>query len=153
MPTAKPAVLDRFYTGELGFMITSVRGSIHEALERELAPFELTTPQYVVLNCLAKGWGRTLSDFCRVLAYDSGAMTRLLDRIVAKGFIRRVENEADRRSYLIELTELGQAALPQALAATEIAMRRLLAGFSDADAEMLHKLLSRLLINAEAAQP
>ncbi|KNY09124.1 MarR family transcriptional regulator [Achromobacter piechaudii] len=153
MPTVKPAVLDRFYTGELGFMITSVRGSIHEALERELAPFELTTPQYVVLNCLAKGWGRTLSDFCRVLAYDSGAMTRLLDRIVAKGFIRRVENEADRRSYLIELTELGQAALPQALAATEIAMRRLLAGFSEADAEMLHKLLSRLLINAEAAQP
>ena len=89
MSPVKPTVLDRFHTGELGFMVTSVRNSIHEALERELAPFELTTPQYVVLNCLAKGWGRTLSDFCRVLAYDSGAMTRLLDRIVAKGFIRR----------------------------------------------------------------
>ncbi|AYD65183.1 MarR family transcriptional regulator [Achromobacter sp. B7] len=150
MATAKPAVLDRFYTGELGFMITSVRGSIHDALERELAPFDLTTPQYVVLNCLAKGWGRTLSDFCRVLAYDSGAMTRLLDRIVAKGYIRRVENEADRRSYLIELTEQGQAALPQALAATEVAMRGLLAGFSEADAETLHKLLSRVLMNAQA---
>ncbi|MDX3984880.1 MAG: MarR family transcriptional regulator [Achromobacter sp.] len=150
MATAKPAVLDRFYTGELGFMITSVRGSIHDALERELAPFDLTTPQYVVLNCLAKGWGRTLSDFCRALAYDSGAMTRLLDRIVAKGYIRRVENEADRRSYLIELTEQGQAALPQALAATEVAMRRLLAGFSEADAETLHKLLSRVLMNAQA---
>lgn len=150
MATAKPAVLDRLYTGELGFMITSVRGSIHDALERELAPFDLTTPQYVVLNCLAKGWGRTLSDFCRVLAYDSGAMTRLLDRIVAKGYIRRVENEADRRSYLIELTEQGQAALPQALAATEVAMRRLLAGFSEADAEALHKLLSRVLMNAQA---
>ncbi|PPA73927.1 MarR family transcriptional regulator [Achromobacter spanius] len=150
MATAKPAVLDRFYTGELGFMITSVRGSIHDALERELAPFDLTTPQYVVLNCLAKGWGRTLSDFCRVLAYDSGAMTRLLDRIVAKGYIRRVENEADRRSYLIELTEQGQAALPQALAATEVAMRRLLAGFSEADAETLHMLLSRVLMNAQA---
>ena len=143
-------IRDSFHTGELGFMVTSVRNSIHEALERELAPFELTTPQYVVLNCLAKGWGRTLSDFCRVLAYDSGAMTRLLDRIVAKGFIRRVENEADRRSYLIELTEQGQAALPQALAAAEVAMQRLLAGFSEGDAEMLHKLLSRLLVNAAA---
>ncbi|MGE8640231.1 MAG: MarR family winged helix-turn-helix transcriptional regulator [Achromobacter sp.] len=150
MSPVKPTVLDRFHTGELGFMVTSVRNSIHEALERELAPFELTTPQYVVLNCLAKGWGRTLSDFCRVLAYDSGAMTRLLDRIVAKGFIRRVENEADRRSYLIELTEQGQAALPQALAAAEVAMQRLLAGFSEEDAETLHKLLSRLLVNAAA---
>lgn len=150
MPPVKSAVLDRFHTGELGFMVTSVRNSIHEALERELAPYELTTPQYVVLNCLAKGWGRTLSDFCRVLAYDSGAMTRLLDRIVAKGFIRRVENESDRRSYLIELTESGQAMLPQALAATEVAMARLLAGFSEDDAETLHKLLSRLLVNAGA---
>ncbi|WMD21478.1 MarR family transcriptional regulator [Achromobacter seleniivolatilans] len=149
MTPVKPTVLDSFYTGELGFMVTSVRGAIHEALERELAPFELTTPQYVVLNCLAKGWGRTLSDFCRVLAYDSGAMTRLLDRIAAKGFIRRVENEADRRSYLIELTEQGQAALPRALAACDVAMRRLLTGFSEDDAQTLHKLLSRVLINAK----
>ncbi|MFY0480293.1 MarR family winged helix-turn-helix transcriptional regulator [Achromobacter marplatensis] len=150
MCPVKPTVLDRFHTGELGFMVTSVRNSIYDALERELAPFELTTPQYVVLNCLAKGWGRTLSDFCRVLAYDSGAMTRLLDRIAAKGFIRRVENEADRRSYLIELTEQGQAALPQVLSAIDVAMRRLLKGFSEDDAETLHKLLSRLLVNAAA---
>lgn len=150
MSRVKPSMLDRFHTGELGFMVTSVRNSIYDALERELAPFELTTPQYVVLNCLAKGWGRTLSDFCRVLAYDSGAMTRLLDRIAAKGFIRRVENEADRRSYLIELTEQGQAALPQVLDAIDVAMRRLLAGFSEEDAETLHKLLSRLLVNAAA---
>lgn len=150
MPSVKPTVLDRFHTGELGFMVTSVRNGIHDALDRELAPFELTTPQYVVLNCLAKGWGRTLSDFCRVLAYDSGAMTRLLDRIAAKGFIRRVENESDRRSYLIELTEQGQAALPQVLAAVDVAMQRLLAGFSEDDAEALHKLLSRLLVNAAA---
>ncbi|MNT60089.1 Multiple antibiotic resistance protein MarR [compost metagenome] len=104
----------------------------------------------MVLNCIVKGWGRTLSDFCRVLAYDSGAMTRLLDRIEAKGFIRRVENATDRRSSLIELTEQAQAAFPQARQATEVAIRRLLDGFSEADAETLHKLLSRILINARA---
>ena len=49
MSPVKPTVLDRFHTGELGFMVTSVRNSIHEALERELAPFELTTPQYLSL--------------------------------------------------------------------------------------------------------
>ncbi|MNL87064.1 hypothetical protein D3C87_2160500 [compost metagenome] len=69
---------------------------------------------------------------------------------MAKGFIRRVENEADRRSHLIELTELGQAALPQAFAATDVVMRRLLAGFSDDDAQTLHLLLSRLLANAQS---
>lgn len=150
MSNAAPSVLDEFCTGELGFLVTSVRNGIHEALERELAPLQITVQQYVVLNCIVKGWGRTLSDFCRVLAYDSGAMTRLLDRIEAKGFIRRVENATDRRSSLIELTEQAQAAFPQARRATEVAIRRLLDGFSEAEAETLHKLLSRILINARA---
>ncbi|MFD4838398.1 MarR family winged helix-turn-helix transcriptional regulator [Achromobacter sp. NPDC058515] len=150
MSKATSSVLSELCTGELGFLVTSVRNGIHAALDRELEPLEITVQQYVVLNCLAKGWGRTLSDFCRVLAYDSGAMTRLLDRIVAKGFIRRVENEADRRSSLIELTERGQAALPQARQVTEVAFRRLLAGFSEQDAETLHKLLSRIVVNASS---
>lgn len=145
-----PSVLDDLCTGELGFLVTSVRNGIHEALDRELAPLQITTQQYVVLNCIVKGWGRTLSDFCRVLAYDSGAMTRLLDRIAAKGFIRRVENATDRRSSLIELTEMGQAAFPQARRATEVAFRRLLGGFSEAEADVLQKLLSRILINARS---
>lgn len=150
MSNAKPSVLDDFCTGELGFMVTSVRAGILDALDRELAPLQITVQQYVVLNCIVKGWGRTLSDFCRVLAYDSGAMTRLLDRIAAKGFIRRVENEADRRSSIIELTEQGLAAFPQARQATEVAFRRLLAGFSEEDAETLQKLLSRILMNARS---
>ncbi|KRA02171.1 MAG: MarR family winged helix-turn-helix transcriptional regulator [Achromobacter sp.] len=150
MSNASPSVLDELCTGELGFLVTSVRNGIHEALDRELAPLQITVQQYVVLNCIVKGWGRTLSDFCRVLAYDSGAMTRLLDRIAAKGFIRRVENESDRRSSLIELTEQGKAAFPQARQLTEVAFRRLLDGFSEAEAELLQKLLSRILINARA---
>jgi len=150
MSNASPSVLDELCTGELGFLVTSVRNGIHEALDRELAPLQITVQQYVVLNCTVKGWGRTLSDFCRVLAYDSGAMTRLLDRIAAKGFIRRVENESDRRSSLIELTEQGKAAFPLARQLTEVAFRRLLDGFSEAEAELLQKLLSRILINARA---
>ncbi|MEN4917833.1 MarR family transcriptional regulator [Achromobacter spanius] len=150
MTHATPSVLDELCSGELGFMITSVRTGIHEALDRELAPLQITVQQYVVLNCIVMGWGRTLSDLCRVLAYDSGAMTRLLDRIAAKGFIRRVENEADRRSSLIELTEQGLAAFPQARRVTEVAFRRLLGGFSEADAATLHALLSRILANARS---
>jgi len=150
MSDAKPSVLDDFCTGELGFLLTNVRASLLDALDRELAPLQITVQQYVVLNCIVKGWGRTLSDFCRVLAYDSGAMTRLLDRIAAKGFIRRVENEADRRSSLIELTEQGLAAFPQARQKTEVAFRRMLAGFSEEDAETLQKLLFRILANARS---
>jgi DNA-binding MarR family transcriptional regulator len=59
-----------------------------------------------------------------------------------------VENPADRRSYIVELTEQGQAVFPQARQGTEAAFRRLLAGFSETDADTLRGMLRRILANA-----
>jgi DNA-binding MarR family transcriptional regulator len=150
MAAKKCSVVAELSSGELGFVVTDVRNQILGGIERELEPLQITAAQFVVLNSIVSGKGRTLSEFCRVLGYDSGAMTRLLDRIEAKGIIRRVENPADRRSYIVELTEQGQAVFPQARLGTEVAFRRLLAGFSEADAEMLRGLLKRILANAAA---
>ncbi|GLC91042.1 MarR family transcriptional regulator [Cupriavidus sp. TA19] len=135
-------------SGELGFLVTDVRNQLLAGVERELEPLQITAAQFVVLNSIMSGKGRTLSEFCRLLGYDSGAMTRLLDRIEAKGIIRRVVNPTDRRSFIVELTEQGQAVFPQARKGTEVAIRRLLAGFSEADAQTLRGMLRRILANA-----
>jgi DNA-binding MarR family transcriptional regulator len=37
------------------------------------------------------------------------ATTALIDRLVAKGFVERVPNDADRRQVLVQMTEEGQA--------------------------------------------
>jgi len=100
------------HSGELGFMITSVRNSIWNEIGRELEPLNITTAQYVVLNTIHRGRGKTISEFSRILDYDSGAMTRLLDRIEQKGLIRRVANPEDRRSYIIELTAESTVVFP-----------------------------------------
>jgi DNA-binding MarR family transcriptional regulator len=153
MQAKKRSVITELSSGELGFLVTDVRNHFLAAVERELEPLQITAAQFVVLNSIMLGKGRTLSEFCRLLAYDSGAMARLLDRIEAKGMIRRVDNPADRRSYIVELTEQGQAVFPQARRGTEVAFRRLLAGFSEADAEMLRGLLKRILANAAESMP
>ncbi|WP_042877352.1 MarR family winged helix-turn-helix transcriptional regulator [Cupriavidus necator] len=148
MEAKKRSVIAELSTGELGFLVTEVRSHLLAGVERELEPLQITAAQFVVLNSIMSGKGRTLSEFCRLLGYDSGAMTRLLDRIEAKGIIRRVENPADRRSHLVELTEQGQAVFPQARLGTEVAIRRLLSGFSENDAEALREMLKRIVANA-----
>ncbi|SOZ34612.1 MarR family winged helix-turn-helix transcriptional regulator [Cupriavidus neocaledonicus] len=151
MQAKKRSVIAELSSGELGYLVTEVRNHLLAGIERELSPLQITAAQFVVLNSIVSGKGRTLSEFCKLLGYDSGAMTRLLDRIEAKGIIRRVENPADRRSYLVELTEQGKAVFPQARQGTQSAFRRMLAGFSEDDAEALRGLLHRILANTAEA--
>jgi DNA-binding MarR family transcriptional regulator len=97
------------------------------------------------------GKGRTIGEFCRLLGYDSGAMTRLLDRIEKKGLIRRVANPEDRRSFLLELTPESRAVFPQAKRRVQAVFKRLLAGFDEEQAAAFRQSLEQVLANAARA--
>jgi DNA-binding MarR family transcriptional regulator len=144
----KSDTIDTLSGGELGFLLSAVRSTIWSSIEAELQPLDITAAQFVVFNSIALGKGRTIGEFCRLLGYDSGAMTRLLDRIEKKGLIRRVANPEDRRSFLLELTPESKALFPQARRRVQAVFRRLLAGFDEAQAAALKQSLEQLLANA-----
>ncbi len=48
-----------------------------------------------------------------VLSVDPGAMTRMLDRLVCKGWIERLPNPNDKRGVLVQLTPDGAALCEQ----------------------------------------
>jgi DNA-binding MarR family transcriptional regulator len=144
----KADIIDTLSGGELGFLISAVRSAIWNSIESELQPLDITAAQFVVFNSIALGKGRTIGEFCRLLGYDSGAMTRLLDRLEKKGLVRRVANPEDRRSFLVELTPESRALFPQARRRVQAVFKRLLAGFDQERAEALKQSLERLLANA-----
>lgn len=148
MPRVTPSAIAGLATGELGFLISSVRNAIWAAIETELSSLDITTAQYIVFNSIAQGRGRTIGDLCRVLGYDSGAMTRLLDRIEKKGLVRRVPNPEDRRSFLMELTPESRTLFPQAKRRVETVFKRLLGNFDEAQAAALKASLQQVLVNA-----
>jgi DNA-binding MarR family transcriptional regulator len=151
MKSPKSDVVSQLGTGELGFLVSGVRTAIWTAIEKELQPLDITTAQFVVFNSIARSGGRTIGELCRVIGYDSGAMTRLLDRIEKKGLIRRVANPDDRRSFLIELTEQSAALVPKARRKVLAVFATLLQGFSDREATALKASLEKILENAARA--
>jgi DNA-binding MarR family transcriptional regulator len=132
----------------LGYLIGNVRRVLLEALDRELAPHGLTAAQAIVLFQLEHGEASHAAEFCRVLQYDPGAMTRLIDRLEAKGFVRRQRAATDRRTIKVELTAAGRAAVPRMGASAIAVFNRFLRGFSKSEARQLTDLLKRLLANA-----
>jgi DNA-binding MarR family transcriptional regulator len=133
----------------LGYLIAMTQRRLHEVLEQELQPLDLTAAQFVVIIRLFQQPGMTASDFCRILDYDPGAMKRLLDRIEHKGFIRRTRNPQDKRAVHLELTESGRQLQPEIMPKVCQAYNRLLHGFSADEAGQLEHLLQRILANSQ----
>ena len=137
----------------VGQLIYRVRAAQMSALDQELAqdpdlaPLEISAAQYTIISVLAKRGVDSGAQLCKDLSYDAGAMTRMIDRLEAKGLVNRSRCPEDRRLVKLELTEAGYAALPKLRACSVRVLNRLLQGFSLAEARQLEGFMVRMLQN------
>ena len=153
-----PLVTQAFYRPEtyraeesIGWMMRRIMTAVSQAVEVQMhQPHSPTYPQWMPLHKLSLGLGATVAELARECELDTGAMTRLLDRLEAKGLCRRVRSVADRRVVNIELTDEGRAAgqeVPRVLCQVQ---NDHLAGFSEDEWQQLKSYLRRILDNAQA---
>ncbi|WP_408647878.1 MarR family winged helix-turn-helix transcriptional regulator [Xenophilus arseniciresistens] len=160
-PEAPDAPCAAFYHPEnyaadmsVGYMMRRIVTAIGQSVEAELVePGGPTYPQWIPLHKLHThlNASATVAELARVCELDTGAMTRLLDRLEAKGLVRRVRSVADRRVVNIELTEEGAAhaeRVPHVLCRVQ---NDYLSGFSEAEWRQLKSYLKRMLDNSQKA--
>lgn len=128
-------------------LINRLRVELIDAMDRELAQFDISAPQLIVLASVANNEADSASKLCRSISYDPGAMTRMIDRLEQKRLIRRVPHPDDRRATNLELTAAGKALYPQLIGAKETVQAQFLRGFSKDEVATLEGLLNRLLEN------
>src|SRR5438094_1484644 len=139
----------------IGSLLSRVRvemlAAVGQELEndRRLAPLELSAAQFIIIANLAAAEGpMSAADLCKGISYDAGAMTRMLDRLEAKGLIRRNRSAHDRRLMHLELSDEGRGAYPRMREISMAVANRFLRGFSKAEARLLEGMLTRMLENA-----
>jgi len=132
----------------VGRLFGRVKMAMSEALDRELAPFDITSAQFVILVSLATGEADSAAGLCRGISYDPGAMTRMIDRLEQKGLIRRAQLPDDRRKVGLELTPEGKAVYPKLRAASAAVQNRFLRGFTRSEVRQLELFMQRMLSNS-----
>lgn len=158
LPPAEPACLPtEFYSAasyrpdnSVGYLMRRILTTVGQEIERQLESSDLTNAQWLPLLKLSLGKASTVAELARECQLDCGAMTRLLDRLEAKGLCRRVRSVVDRRVVNIELTEAGREAgrgIPVVLSQVQNAY---LQGFSQEEFEQLNGFLRRILANAQS---
>jgi DNA-binding MarR family transcriptional regulator len=132
----------------LGLLIRQVRDGIWAQMERELvqAGHDLTFSQYIAIKKLAGGTA-SVTDLARAAELNPGAMTRLLDKLEAKGLVARVADPSDRRALHIQLTEAGMAIWRDVDQCGARVRERAMSGMSDSEREYLTRLLERVRDN------
>ncbi len=135
-------------SSSVGYLVNRVRTEILGAIDKELAPLEITAAQYIIMGQLVHSMADSASRWCKGIAYDPGAMTGMIDRLEAKGLIRRVRSPEDRRAVKLELTDDGKAVFPKMRASVIGVLNRFLRDFSKSEARQVEGLLQRMLNNA-----
>jgi MarR family transcriptional regulator, transcriptional regulator for hemolysin len=99
------------------------------------------------LLALAQNQGMTQSGLGRLIAFDSVALGRILDRLEASSWIKRQAYPGDRRAHSLVLTEEARELLPALWSAVAELERDALRGVSAGEKQILMSALQRMLGN------
>lgn len=134
----------------VGYLLNQVMISMRRQVEQAMTVHDLTAAQWFPLWKLRREGPATAQALAREMDIDAGAMTRLIDRLAAKGLLQRLRSDTDRRRVVLTLTAAGEAVadhVPQVLADVNNAYLR---DFSRDEWQQLKELLRRMLANGPA---
>jgi len=138
----------------LGSLVFQARMVMTATIDQEfaedpgLAALEVTAAQFGILAFVLKRNVNSACELCNQMDYDRGAMSRMIDRLEAKGLLRRVPLAHTRRGVALEVTPEGKAAFPKLEAAVARVLNRLLRGSSKSQVREAETVLKRMLANA-----
>lgn len=146
MPSQTPLGLCR--------LIGQIRGEIVLGIEQALAEagVDLNFSQFLAMKRLAEGGPMAPGELARILNYNPGALTRLLDKLEQARYLQRVPDPNDRRALRLELTPAGRAVNTRMLACGDAAAERVFADITRAERRELHGLLVRVLEHLHAGR-
>jgi DNA-binding MarR family transcriptional regulator len=136
----------------VGYLLKRAHTLLVDQLEAAVAAREITATQWVVLMYLRDGLAINASDLCVQLRHDSGALTRVLDQLEARGLVQRERSREDRRAVQLRLTAAGAETVAALLPAVVDKLNYALRDFSRAEAAELNRLLTKLISSLDPSK-
>jgi DNA-binding MarR family transcriptional regulator len=139
--------LDLSAMGPLG-RLWQVSALLDPEVEQVLTRHGLRRGEFDVLTALRRaGEPYTLipSELAETLMMSRAGMTNRVDRLEEAGLVERALDPADRRSFLVAMTEKGRAVIDETMTEHAENLKRLVAGLSRQELEALDLALRTLL--------
>ncbi len=139
--------------GKPGHLIRRAQQIAVAIFIEECAAFDITPVQYAALVAIRENPGIDATRLSALVAFDRSTLGNVLERLEAKGVVKRRAGKEDRRVKALALTQVGQELLTAVEPAVERAQARILSPLAPADQATLMALLGQLVeLNNESSR-
>lgn len=118
---------------------------------RELKKFKISGHQMGYIMCVCKKPGISQEGVSAFLRLNKGAVAKGVRPLIQEGYIKRVQNQNDKRAYQLYPTDKAQVLFAEAEKTMENFDQVLTQGMKEDEKEMFKKLLSKACDNVMEA--
>ena len=108
------------------------------------AKFGVTGPQRLVLRIVGTFPGLSAGDLARTLHVHPSTLTGILQRLEARGLLRRLTDPSDARRVQLEITTKGKRLTVPSVGTVESAIKRLMGTWSDSELNVTRRTLTAI---------
>lgn len=110
--SSRPASVSSLET-HLGYWLRFVSNQVSHAFGAKLAAYEVSVAEWVILRELYDATAIAPSALAEKIGMTRGAVTKIVDRLIAKSLVTRTSSEDDRRYQALALAKAGRSLVPK----------------------------------------
>ena len=129
----------------LGYWLRFVSNHVSYAFQRSLEAREVSVAEWVVLRALFDDEALAPSQVADRLGMTRGAVSKLVDRLVAKALVQKTPGARDRRYQSVALTSAGRTLVPALAELADDNDRDFFAALSTTERQTLLHLMQKLV--------
>ena len=131
----------------LGYLIADTGRLIRKAFDERARVIGITRSQWRLLGNLMRQPGLKQMQLAELLEVEPISLSRMVDRLQDAGMVERRADPNDRRAWCLFLTEKAEPLILQLRSVSDGLHEQALAGFVEAEREVLDELLERIRAN------
>ncbi len=144
-PAVGATVTRRFVDSYLAALLAQASQLISTEFHEVVRAHGLSVSEWRVLASLAGGKPISIGQLAQVAVLKQPTVTRLLDRMEARGQVERLGHDGDRRVTLVRITAVGGRTVAKLIALAREHEQRVLEPFGLTRAEELKTTLRRII--------
>ncbi len=130
---------------DLEDIILGFHRKLIEELQKEAERLHITPSQLQVLQCISEREHPTMKDIANELRITPPSVTTIVESLHDQGFVRREEDQNDRRVVRISITPKTYKMYSSLKDAKFIVLKNLFAKLSEEDRSALSKIITKII--------
>ncbi len=135
---------------DMGAYLDSLVNAVGKGIAKEIESYRLSTLELGLLRACMERKGRTASQLAEILPVDASRVSRVVNRLVERGLLRRNRPRRDRRVVMLTLTMRGRELTTEATRRVQDYYASLTVGISEEEVRTSLAVVSKILANHAA---